>query len=334
LDKTLTSNVNRTAELSTHFKEAANHRAKLQHSLDIAESDIVLLKKGLERYDALSQELQQGQEAASTSLQSLTKGCEKTGTDVRTLQHQLLACQQGLADTRDSLDKTTELANRLHSGLQDTDTELRRTCLQLDETETKQQIIKDNLDKTTECVTDLVRGHRKAVNNVQTLQHELGKTNDTLQSARGQIDSTNAGLSGLKGELSRTKDSLERVDRGMESCHQNFSGLRKGFQETGAHLTSRPMTLPKLTQDRLAKAELRGSPGPLKSPTPRGSPGNLKSHEGMIQQISAWGPHVPKEPKDDDASTVSGSDVRTGSRGSSICGNMEADTRRSSMELQ
>jgi chromosome segregation ATPase len=225
----------------------------------------------------------------STNFQSFKRSHDKMGNDVRTLQHQVLSCQQGLSDTREGLEKTTELTNKLHTSLQETDNELHKACLQLDENETKQNIIKDNLEKTTECVTDLVRGHRKAVGDVHNLQHELGRTNETLHTARGQIESTNAGLNGLKGDLGRTKDTLERVDRGMESCQQNFSGLRKGFQETGHHLAARPMTLPKLTQDRLAKVELR----PLNSP--RCSPGKTKSCEGgPAGLVTAWGPHVPR----------------------------------------
>jgi chromosome segregation ATPase len=288
-------------ELSSQQKDAANHRAKLQHSIDAAASDIVLLEKGLERHDTLSQELQQGQEATSTNLQSFTRSHEKISTDVRTLQHQLSKAQQSLLDTREGLDRTTELTNKIHTGLQETDTELHKTCLQLDEVAMKQGIIKEDLGKTSACVTDLVVGHRRAVNNVQTLQHELGKTNDTLHTTRGQIETTHAGLNGLKGDLGRTKETLDRVDRGMESCHQSFSGLRKGFQETGAHISTRPMTLPKLTQDRLAKVESRGSPGQVKS-----------SPEGTKGMITAWG---PRSPQDDETSTqCSDATARTGSR--------------------
>jgi chromosome segregation ATPase len=327
MNKVLTSNVSRATELCDRFKEASDHRAKLQHGLDTAELDVALLKKNLQHHDTSSQELKEAHESMSTNFHAYKQSHEKMGNDVRTLQHQVLSCQQGLSDTREGLGKTTELANKLHASLQDTNSELRKACLQLDENETKQNIIKENLDKTNECVTDLVRGHRKAVGEMHSLHHELGKTNETLHTARGQIESTNAGLSGLKGDLVRTKDTLERVDRGMESCHQSFSGLRKGFQETGAHLSTRPMTLPKLTQERLTKVEMR----PLNSPDLRKSPGKPKSCEGgHAGLITAWAAHGPK---DDDASTeCSEASSRTGTRGSSVCGpgTFDADTRRSS----
>merc|ERR1711865_909686 len=77
---------------------------------------------------------------------------------------------------------------------------------------------------------------------------ELDKTNDTLSSARNQLDSTENNLHGLKGEMGRTSEVVQRLDHGVELCQATFAGLQKGFVETGGavHAARRPSKLPSM----------------------------------------------------------------------------------------
>jgi len=63
---------------------------------------------------------------------------------------------------------------------------------------------------------------------------------------RSQLEATNSNIYGVRSELGRTNEAVQRLDHGVELCHAGFSGLQKGFAETGNHMSSRPMTLPKL----------------------------------------------------------------------------------------
>merc|ERR1719389_583814 len=161
-----------------------------------------------------------------------------------TLQKDLAKTHQHLSDTSDNLGKTTNLANNLHAGLHKTNDDLHKTALQLDGLDLKHHSLQDTVEKTCSAVGDLMKGHRKAVSNVQTLQHELEKTNETLTTARNHLEDTKMDLHDVKGNLNRTNDTMQKLDLGVEFQHACFAGLRKGFEHTSAHLTTKPTMLP------------------------------------------------------------------------------------------
>jgi chromosome segregation ATPase len=250
----------RTAALQKHFEENAagdadrskkvkdimHVLANVQRGLQATDTDVAKLTESLEQNDAATHALQQGHASLSQSLSNLTRAHEKEVADITSLQKDLAKAKQGLSDTQDGLSKTTNLANNLHNGLHKTNDNLQKTALQLDGLDLKHNSLQDTVDKTCGAVGNLMKGHRKAVSNVQGLQHELEKTNETLTTARNHLEETKMDLHDVKGNLSRTNDTMQKLDLGVEFQHACFAGLRKGFQDT--QITTKPTMLPKLTQ--------------------------------------------------------------------------------------
>lgn len=298
----------REAQLSAKLEGWKQQWSKLHPALEAIRKDTAFLKQGHDHHDSVVHGLQQGYAHTGNLIESLRESHTKLGKDVQSAQQDLSVTQQGVTDLRDGLDRATKFSNDLHTSLQKTEQDLNRTNLKLDGLETRHVALQESFDKTSGAVSELKTEHRKSVSSVQTLHHELEKTNETLCTARNQIDSTNMNLYGLKGDLGRTNDNVQRLDHGVELCQAGFSGLQKGFVETGTHITSRPITLPKLPRgdDHRTPRQLEMSP-----PSSRG-----EEHR----------PSLPKpgtEPTawiQDSASTYVSSQSHNGSRRSSISG--------------
>merc|ERR1712113_601600 len=82
----------------------------------------------------------------------------------------------------------------------------------------------------------------------QSLQRDLDKTNESVSNVRSEIDTANTNFNELRADLTKTIETMNRIDRGVELCHAGFTGMQKGFVETGTHISNKPMTLPKLSQ--------------------------------------------------------------------------------------
>jgi len=246
LEKQVGDFFNKSGGFSTKLEECVGNVTKNTHGLQALEKDVRLLKEGLEANDAASHGLQQQMGSLGQNVTTLMYSHEKWGQDIKSLQQGFAKSNQTLQDTMDGLGKTTSLANTLHSRLQRTDTELHKATLQLESLDLGQHSLQSNFEKAAGNVVDLMRGHRKAVSTVQSLQHELEKTNETVHLTKGTLDSINMDLHEVKGDLGRTNDIVQKLDLGVEFCHAGFTGLRKGFQETGTHIQTHPHILPKL----------------------------------------------------------------------------------------
>jgi len=233
-------------ELSAKLQDTCHQLTKTQRGLQATDTDVAKLYQALEQNDAATHALQQGHAATSQSLVNLTRAHEKDLANIVFLQKDLVKAHQQLADTENNLSKTTSLANNLHNGLHKTDGELHKTALQLDGLDLKHHALQDSFEKTSGTVGDLMRGHRKAVSNVEILQHELEKTNETLTTTRNHLEESRMDLHAVKDNLSKTNGTMQKLDLGVEFQHACFAGLRKGFQET--QLSTKPTMLPKLTQ--------------------------------------------------------------------------------------
>jgi len=300
----------REAQLSAKLEGWKQQWSKLHPALEAIRKDTAFLKQGHDHHDSVVHTLQQGYAHNGNVVEALRDSHAKLGKDVQSVQQDLNLTQQGVADLRDGLDRATKFSNDLHTSLQKTEQDLKRTNMTLDGLETRHVALQDSFDKTNGVVSDLKADHRKSVSSVQTLHHELEKTNETLCTARNQIEHANMNLHGLKGDLGRTNDNVQRIDHGVELCQAGFSGLQKGFVETGTHIASRPITLPKLP-----RGDEHRTPRQLEMSPPKPSSRGEEHRPSLSKpgtEPTAW--------NQDSASTYASSQSHNGSRRSSISG--------------
>lgn len=234
-------------QLSGRLEGWKSQWSKLHPSLEQLRKDIGVLKQTSDHHDAVVHGLQQSYATTYSSFEGLQKSYDKFGSELAKVQQGTIDNQQGLLTTKEELGRCVAFTNQLHMGLQKTDAELSRAGMGIESLSTKHATLSSAVDQANNHVNELTREHRQSINSVQTLHHELGKTNETLYGAKAQLDATNASVHGLKGELGRTNEAVNRLDHGMEICQAGFSGLQRGFAETGAHVAARPLTLPKIS---------------------------------------------------------------------------------------
>jgi len=210
--------------------------------------------------------LQQGYATNFGSIEKLQSQQVQAAYDFQAMQQNLSGTQRDLNDTREGLSQANRVSSNLQAGLQKTESELRKTVLKLDGLETKHIGLCEAFEQTNGCVADLSKEHRKSIGNIQNLKLELDKTNDTLSSARNQLEVAENSVHGLKGELGRTSEVVQRLDHGVELCQASFAGLQKGFVETGANESRRrsslPQGLPKLSKELGQALESKRLDGP------------------------------------------------------------------------
>lgn len=246
LQKNAQEGSNREANLGARLECSKQQWAKVETKLEALIKDQAFLKQRCEHHDATIFLLQQADATAFSNVESLQGAHDKLNGEVLALQQKLSATQKDLNDTRDELGKATGFANNLHSGLQKTYHELHKTAMKLDGLESKQTTLADIVEKSNGNLAELTRDHHKSINSMSALQNELEKTNETLSSARGQLDITSGNLHIVKCDLGRTKETVQKLDQGLEHSHACFTGLQKGFEETGIHIARRPSNLPKI----------------------------------------------------------------------------------------
>jgi len=277
----------RDAELGRHQESVKAQVTKMQSVVEGLHKDAAFLKQKQEYHDSTVHTLQQNHAAMYTGQETMQDSHDKLSREVHALEQGIKSVRDSLDDARNALNRTNGFTNSLHSGLDKACTDLQATCQRLDGLENRHASLTDGVDKTNGRLTELAMDHRRSVSDVEDLRHELSKSNEVLSSARNQLDSTNDRLAGLSGELGQTNEAVRKLDSGMELCQAGFTGLQKGFVETGAHIASRPLTLPKLSrEDRLAKHALKdGHKAPL---TARGPLGGALVGVGTEMVGSPW----------------------------------------------
>jgi len=238
--------VQREAQMGARVEGWKHQWSKINPALDALRKEAAFLKQRSEHHDSVVHGLQQGYATTFSAVEALDGKQGRLRGDFETLRGHLTSAQKGLDDTRVELGKATSFSNNLHTVLERTIDDLSKTATKLDGLESRHTALTSHVEATTGNLADLTRNHHSSAVDIQNLSQELRRTNDTLSNARNQLEATGAGLQGVRSELGRTNDAVQRLDHGVELCHAGFSGLQKGIQETGHHMSTRPITLPKL----------------------------------------------------------------------------------------
>lgn len=251
----------REAQLGAHLMDWKNQWSKLHPQLDAVRKDAAQLKQRSDQHDSIIHSLQQGNATNFGGMEGLQTKHDKLSGEVQALRQGLSTTQQGVAETVENVTRGTAFANKLHTSLQKTDEEAQKASLRVDGLEVKSAALADSLDKATSSISDLSRDQRKAHSTAQSLQHELDKTNASVATAHGLTEAAHVKLHELRSELGRTSEAVKKLDQATEFCRASFTGMQKGFVETSAQLSSRPVTLPKMGRSV--------PPGLVPRPSPR-----------------------------------------------------------------
>jgi len=297
LQKGLEAMTSREAQLGARLEGWKQQWSKLHPAMEELKKDGAFLKQRNEHHDAVLFSLQQGYATCFSSVEGLQSSHNKMGNDMQELSQSLQDTRQCLGDARDDLTRATSFSNNLHTALQKTDGDLHKVSTRASTLEQQHCALSEGLEKTNTNLSDLASEHRKSVSGLQLMRHDLDQTNEALGNTRNQLESAENNLQGVKNDLGRTNDTVQRIGHGVELCQAGFSGLQKGFVETGTHISSRPFALPKLglrdeklvpKDDVRPPDETRRRPGKdIPPPSPRG-----------------WDPRaVPRSPSRHDDST-------------------------------
>jgi predicted nucleic acid-binding Zn-ribbon protein len=315
------------AQLSGKLEGWKSQWSKLHPALENLKKEATSLKQGHDHHETIIFTLQKGQATTWESFEALRSGHASLGDTVKDVQDSLGDARLGVAEHRDKLAENAVFVSDLRSGAQRTELDLSKACLKLDGLASKHHALCEDSEKTRGNVDELTREQRKAGTNMKVMQHELEQVHTSLSSTRGQLDTTNGGLHDLRNELRCTNDALQKLGHGVDSCRASFSGLQRGFMDTGAHLASRPLSLPKLPagSPKMGSGSPRGqspraswpSPGLHREATPDTTQptSNQSSRRGSLLSDS-----VPSSDAGDDYSR----------RASSVTPIQDDDSRRAS----
>jgi len=251
LQKGLGEMTSREAQLGARVEGWKLQWSKISPAIESLRKETAVLKQQGEHHTAVMHGLQQSYATTFGTVEALEGSHGKLRGDLRELREGLTATQRGLDEAHEGLGQATAFSNKLHTALEKTCGDVGRSAARLDSLDARHEALSGGLERAASTVADLSREHRSYAAHVQNLQQDLQRTNETLSTARSQLDAAHSGIQGLKSELGRTNDTVQRIDHGVEICHAGFSGLQKGFAETGTHMSTRPLTLPKLPRGDL-----------------------------------------------------------------------------------
>jgi predicted nucleic acid-binding Zn-ribbon protein len=236
------------AQLSSKLEGWKSQWSKLHPAVDALRKDALFLKQGYEHHDQMIISLQQGYSTTFSGLEDARKSQERAQAEIKSIQGELYVMKRDHGETADSLEKNASFANSINSAQKRMTEELRSAVMKLDGLESKHYGLFEGVEKTNNNVSELLRGQQTSTTNLQVLQHEVEKAFENLENTKGQLDSTNLDLTGLKDELGRTSAAVQKLDQGVESCRASFSGMARGFMETGRASFSEMRTpnLPKI----------------------------------------------------------------------------------------
>jgi len=226
-------------------------------SLQAAEADQRLTRVGLENLDSTIHGIQMSHNAAEHSLADLKGSYTKTFDEVSILKAHKLMADQFHADSMEAICKNEKRSDNLYEQMKLTIGELRKTEQYLESLFSKTNMMNENLDKTATRVVDLTRSHRKAASCIQTLNHELDKTNTHARSTHEALEETTVATHHLKADFGQSSTTISRMGRSLEEAHANFGGIRAGFQDV--HTVSDSMVPSKTATVRCARSFGLGS---------------------------------------------------------------------------
>lgn len=246
LEKVLAEIKGKETEMGLQLEDVITHCSKLHLALVGVENDVTALKAQTDDQGVAVQGLQQNHAASTASFQSMQKSHDHISEEIVKLQKGAVDHQQHLSMTKEGLGRTVAFTNELFRNIQRTESEVCKAGVNIQSLASKQASMNRALEHASNYIGELTQQHQHSLTNVQSLQRELGKTKETLHTARAEMDATTNHLQGLKGEMARTNEAVSRLDNGIELCHATFSGLQKGLTETGSHVATRPLYLPKI----------------------------------------------------------------------------------------
>jgi len=242
---------------------------KLQPAVDGLKKDVLFLKHASEAHDASIHGLQRGNQTLLESFDSLHGAHSKMSVELDSAHRALKQTNQAVAEAQDNIGHNTSFANGLHSRLDQSAAELSNTLLQLRGLEGKHQALCDVVDRAAEKQDQMLQDSRKAANEAAHMQRDLEKTNDNVATAAKQLEVLSRGLQSNKGELGHISDRVAQIEGSTQAMHGAFTGLQKGFVDSGLEMgpsvaSKKSERLPRLA-DGAARSGSPNFPG-----TPRG----------------------------------------------------------------
>jgi len=256
----------RESEMRKQFDGLKSQWSRLYPTVEAIEKDAKFLKQRLDQHDSLVHTLQQNHATNHSNHEALHGAHDRTWREVQMLSQSVKSTKDLVEENRNALARTSDFANALHAGLDKVCADVITTSSRLEGVDKKYIAMKDGLDKAN-AMTIEVRGDlRRTASDIAHQRHELEKTHEAMNGLRQLLDSATERLSGLTGDVGLANEAVQRLDTSMELCKAGFSGLQRGFVEAGAHLTSRPLTLPRLSKEERLGSTI--SPGGTRSTRP------------------------------------------------------------------
>jgi len=244
-------------DLSRQLDSLKADMCKLQPTVESLRKDSAFLKQRQENHDAAIHTVQQNQGTLHATQETMSHKHERLAREAKALEQSLAATRGGLDHARDGLGQANTNAAALRDNVDKLRLDLHKTSQRVEGAENQHAALSESFSRVVCDAVELSREQGRAASERQALRHELEQTKAALTRARGDLDATNERLQGVGGDLGRTNEAVRRLDDSMDFCHAGFSGLQKGFIETGVHIARRPLVLPKLlsssAHDQLGK---------------------------------------------------------------------------------
>merc|ERR1719356_202966 len=269
IQQTIKDILEREKELGGRLEGWKAQWNKLQPAVDGLKKDAVFLKQSAESQDASIHGLQRGQQTLMESVEGLHGAHSKMTVELDAAHRALKQTNQAVAEAQDNIGHNTSFANGLHTRLDQATAELGNTLLQLRGLEGKHQALCDVVDRATEKQDQMLQDSRKAANETAHLQRDLEKTNDNVATAAKQLEALSRGVQSNKGDLGHLADRVAQIESSTQALHGGFTGLQKGFLDSGLEMgptvtSKKSERLPRLA-DGVARSGSPNFPG-----TPRG----------------------------------------------------------------
>jgi len=234
------------ADQSAQIENLKATMCRLQPVVESLRKDSTFVKQRQDHHDAVIHTIQQNHGTLHATQETMHDAHEKLARDTQVLEQGLHASQTGMDHTREGLSQANAFAATMHANLDKLRLELQRASQRMEGLDHRQVALSESLDQVVGDTAGLSREQARGAADAQALRHDVEKTKEALARTNEHLEATNGRLVGVGGDLGRTNETLQRLDSSMEMCQAGFSGLQKGFMETGAHIARRPLKLPQL----------------------------------------------------------------------------------------
>lgn len=242
--------VNRFDGVNCQVEESVRKLAAQGELLESAGADLRLNRLGLENLDAATHALQLGQTSHETQLTDLTNRFNIMSNDHaihKQFKHKSEMLHTEMANAIDAHDKKSDA---FHETLRQMSTRMNIADQHTDALINKTNQMSDNLDATANRLSDLTKSHRKATSCIQSLNHELDKTNANVRTTTENIEETTKATHIMKADMGTTGVTMTRMAQSLNEAHGQFGGMKAGLQDTQAHVAAEGMVPVKIRSSR------------------------------------------------------------------------------------